>query len=88
MRGAAKQKNAHSLIFAEGYTMKERFVIRLNRKNELNAAWVFFILSLLVYLLLVLIARPFFQEWIIIIGCMLIVAIALVYQGFEVVKEK
>ena len=88
MMRAAKQKNAHSLIFAEGYTMKERFVIRLNRKNELNAAWVFLILSLLVYLLLALIARTLFQEWIIIVGCMLIVAIALVYQGFEVVKEK
>ncbi len=88
MRRAAKQKNAPLSIFAEGYTMKERFVIRLNRKNELNAAWVFLILSLLVYLLLALIARTFFQEWIIIIGCMLIVAIALVYQGFEVVKEK
>lgn len=88
MMRAAKQKNAHSLIFAEGYTMKERFVIRLNRKNELNAAWIFLILSMLVYLLLALIARTFFQECTIIIGCILILAIALIYQGFEVVKEK
>lgn len=88
MRRAAKKKNAILWISAEGYTMKERFVIRLNRKNELNAAWVFLILASLVFCLMSFLVRACYQRQMIFFGCVIILTIALIYQGFEVLKEK
>jgi len=87
MRRAAKQKNAHLSISAEGYTMKERFVIRLTRKNEINAAWVFLILASLIFLVIALIARSLTESIIPILASVLILFIAIIYQGFEVVKK-
>lgn len=88
MKRVAKQKNALSPISAEDYTMKERFVIRLNRKNELNAAWVFLILASLVFCLMSFLVTACYQRRMIFIGCVIILIIALIYQGFEVTKEK
>jgi len=67
--------------------MKKRFVIRLNRKDELNAAWVLLILWSLVFLTIILTAKCLTEVLITILGSVLILFIALVYQGFEVIKE-
>jgi energy-coupling factor transporter transmembrane protein EcfT len=67
--------------------MKKRFVIRLNRKNELNAAWVFLILWTVAFLIIALTAKCLTEVLITILGSVLILFIALIYQGFEVIQE-
>jgi len=67
--------------------MKEKFVIRLNRKNEINAGWVFLILCTIVFLTIALTAKCLTESLIPILGSVLILFIAVIYQGFEIIQE-
>ena len=87
MRGAAKQNNVSLSISVEGYIMKGKFVIRLNRKNEINTGWVFLILWTLALLAIVLTAESLAEVLIPVFGQLLLLFVALLYQGFEVIQE-
>ena len=67
--------------------MKERFVIRLNRKNELNAGWVFLIIWTLVFVTIAITAKSLTEVMILALGCIIILFTAVIYQGFEVIKK-
>lgn len=67
--------------------MKKKIVIRIRRKNEFNWYWVFLIFWSLTLLLTAIKVNMVFQAFILIFAALIILILALLYQGFEVIKE-
>ena len=67
--------------------MKKKIVIRIRRKNEFNWYWVFFICWAIILGVVSTKVKTLFQEFALIFFALLIITFALLYQGFEVIKE-
>ena len=67
--------------------MKKKIVIRIRRKNEFNWYWVFLIFWSLILVLAAITVNTISQAFILIFAALIILILALLYQGFEVIKE-
>jgi len=67
--------------------MKKKIVIRIRRKNEFNWYWVFLIFWSLILVLTTIAVNTASQALIVMFAAHIILILALLYQGFEVIKE-
>jgi len=67
--------------------MKKKIVIRIRRKNEFNWYWVFLIFWSLILALMTITVNTVSQAFILIFTALIILILALLYQGVEVIKE-
>jgi uncharacterized membrane protein len=67
--------------------MKKKIVIRIRRKNEFNRYWVFFVFCALILAIAALMVETVSQAFVLMFMASIIIILALLYQGFEVVTE-
>lgn len=67
--------------------MKKKVIIRINRDNKINWGGAFLIIYQFILLLLALIAQDIFYILLVLILCLIVLFVALLYQGFEVIQE-
>jgi len=67
--------------------MKKKIVIRIRRKNKFNWYWVFLVFWSLILALTAITVNTVSQTLILIFAALIILILALLYQGFEVIKE-
>lgn len=67
--------------------MKEKWVIRINRTNEFNWAWAFLLVFQLGLIFCVTLVTNKYAATTLMLGGLLNFVLALMYQGFEVIKE-
>ena len=65
----------------------KRKIIRLSRKNEINAGWIFLIFLAILFVVMVITAKSVPELRLSFLGSFTILVVALLYQGFEVIKE-
>ncbi len=67
--------------------MKQKIVIRIRRKNEFNPYWATLILYSITLVGVLFVVRNTLQAILLMLTALIILSIALLYQGFEIIKE-
>ena len=67
--------------------MKKTIVIRIRRKNEFNRYWAFFVFGALILAIAALMVETVSQAFVLMFMASIIIILALLYQGFEVITE-
>lgn len=67
--------------------MKRTIVIRTRRKNEFNGYWAFFVFCALILAIAALMVETVSQAIVLMFMASIIIILALLYQGFEVITE-
>lgn len=82
-----KTGNAGTCKSARGFSMKEKIIIRIRRKNEFNGYWVFLITTSILFGILSLTVKTAKEVILILFVFSVIIILATLYQGFEIIKE-
>jgi len=80
-------KSVDTFNYAGDTIMKGKSVIRIRRNNELNKYWVFLIVIAVTLTAASLKVETSIQMLLVIYASLIILIIALLYQGFEIMKE-
>ena len=67
--------------------MKKMIVIRIRRKNEFNWYWTFLLFWAVILAIALLKADTLFEGLAVLFSASVVAILALLYQGFEVIKE-
>lgn len=67
--------------------MRGKLIVRISRRNEFNRYWVFFLAAVVVLGITSLKVETYFQAFAVVYASLIILIIALLYQGFEMVKQ-
>ena len=86
MRKDARTKTAPLFKYAGGRKTKKS-IIRISRKNEINWGWILLISYQLILAILVVISKNFLFTLVAVLTASIVLFIALLYQGFEVIQE-
>jgi hypothetical protein len=73
--------------FAGGYAMRGKIIIRIRRKNEFNGYWTFLITTSILFGILSLTVKTANEVILILFVFSVIIILATLYQGFEIIKE-
>ncbi len=67
--------------------MRRKIIIRIRRKNEFNGYWVFLIIVAILFGVFSLTVKTAKEVMLILFDFSVIIILATLYQGFEVIKE-
>ena len=67
--------------------MKGKILIRITRKNELNGYWIFLISWAVILGVTALRVKTVLEVFLVMFMSLIILISAILYQGFEVIKE-
>lgn len=87
MKRHATGKNVGTFNYAGDTIMKVKSVIRIRRKNEFNRYWAFLLFWAVMVGIALLKADTLFEGVAVMFSASVVAILALLYQGFEIIKE-
>ncbi len=68
--------------------MRKKYVIRLNRENEISYGWVFLMMLVAIFIAVATTRESLAELKLTFLVGIVIIFVAVLYQGFEIIKEK
>ena len=87
MKRLVRTGNVGICRFAGGSFMRGKIIIRIRRKNEFNKYWIILLVMAVINGVTSLRVETWFAAFVIIYINLIILIFALLYQGFEIIKE-